>query len=359
MNASSARLRLWTTANHPLAAGIGTMLALMALLAALALLVSADVLLRGWLLAFAVWSSVPVGSTVLLLIHRLTGGAWGWAAAPVLRPAAALTPLVALGFLPIIVGLHGIYPWAADPSAIPVDVARWYLNGPLFAIRAIIALGGWSVLGVLFAAGIGSPLLAALGLAFFGLTISLVSVDWYLSLQPHYTATAFAAMIATQQLLAALAVTALFGQSAINGKAAGDLGALLLTTLLGVTYLELMTFIVAWYGDLPEKASWFVARSSPIWIGILLLALLSGAALPFFMLLVKRLRTSRRALRVVGGLIVVGTCLHFTWLLVPAFTAQAGPTLVACLALAGLTLASCLIGSSLRWSDLPERGHAE
>ena len=183
----------------------------------------------------------------LLMIHRLTGGAWGRAAAPVLRPAAATLPVVALGFVPVVVALAAIYPWAADPSVIPADVARWYLNGISFSIRAAIALFGWSVLGVIFAAGIGSRLLAGLGLAFFGLTISLVAVDWYLSVEPHYVASAFAAMIAIQQLLAALAVTAVIGPPIGEGKVAGDIGALLMATLLGVVYLELMTFVVAWY----------------------------------------------------------------------------------------------------------------
>ena len=84
---------------------------------------------RGWLVAFAIWSMVPVGSMTLLMIHRLTGGEWGRAAAPVLQPAAAMLPLVALAFVPVLVGLTDIYPWAADPSTIPPDVARWYLSG--------------------------------------------------------------------------------------------------------------------------------------------------------------------------------------------------------------------------------------
>ncbi len=242
------------TANRQIALGIGVLVAVEILLAFLGLLVPIKIMLRGWLTAFAIWSLCPVGSMTLLLIHCLTGGEWGRAAAPVLRPAAAMVPLVALAFVPVLVGLGYIYPWAADSSAVPPDVARWYLSGPSFAVRAVITLAGWSVLGVVFAAGAGSRLLAGFGLAFFGLTISLVAVDWYLSLEPHYVASAFASMIAIQQLLAALAVSALIGLPQIEGKAAGDLGGLLIATLLGVVYLELMTFVVAWYGDLPDKA---------------------------------------------------------------------------------------------------------
>ncbi len=210
-----------------------------------------------------------------------------------------MTPLLMLAFVPVLVGLHQIYPWAADPGAIPADVAR------LVSQRTVVLDPqpdrAWSAGRCSRSCSPpdwAAALLAGLGLAFFGLTISLVAVDWYLSLEPHYVATAFAAMIAIQQLLAALAVTALIGSPAIEGKVAGDLGALLIATLLGVVYLEFMTFVVAWYGDLPEKAAWFLKRAGPGWISVLITALAAGAVLPFGMLLMQRVRRSRQGLRI-------------------------------------------------------------
>jgi hypothetical protein len=357
MRTAAAKLAGRSVAVQPLALGIAVLLVAEALMAVLALFVPIAPLLRGWLVAVAIWGSVPAGSMTWLLIHRLTGGEWGPAAAPVLRPAAAMTPLLLLAFLPLLVGLCHIYPWAAGASAIPADVARWYLNQPSFVIRSLIALAGWSLLAVIFGAGRGGRLLAALGLAFFGLTISLVAVDWYLSLEPDYVASAFAAMIAVQQLLAALAVIALIGAPAIEGKVAGDLGGLLIVTLLGVVYFEFMTYVVAWYGDLPDKAAWFLRRASLGWISVLITALAAGALVPFGMLLVKAVRRSRRGLRVAAALILFGTALHFVWLLVPAFDHQGGVIVAACAGIAVLSLVSLLIGPAL----LPVLGarHAE
>ena len=361
MRSAVGALASRAVANRQLATGVALLAATEVLLAALALIVPIDTLLRGWLVAFAGWSLIPIGSMVLLLIHHLTGGEWGYAAAPVLRPTAAMIPLVALGFVPVLIALPEIYPWAADPSAIPADVARLYLNESSFLIRAVITLGGWSLLGILFAAGVGSRLLAGLGLAFFGVTISFVAVDWYLSLEPHYVATAFAAMIGVQQLLAALAVTAVIGAPGIEGKAAGDLGALLIATLLGVVYLELMTFVVAWYGDLPEKSVWYLERSGFGWISVLITAIVAGAVLPFAMLLVKAVRRSRQGLRVAGGLILFGTILHVAWLLVPAFHIQAGAMAFACVSIIVLALVSLMIGSAMHavLGPSPEARHAE
>jgi hypothetical protein len=347
MSSVIAKLTGRPTASRQIAIGMGLLIAVEVLLALLGLFIPIKPLLRGWLVAFAIWSLVPVGSMTLLLIHRLTGGEWGLAAAPVLKPAAAMLPLAGLAFVPVLVGMTDIYPWTADPSTIPADVARWYLSEQTFALRAIIALAGWSVLGVLFAVGLGSLLLAGLGWAFYGVTVSLVAIDWYLSLEPHYVSSAFAAMIAIQQLLAALAVTALIGTPRFEGQVAGDLGALLITALLGVVYLELMTFVVAWYGDLPAKAAWFVKRTGSGWIAVLTTAIAFGAVLPFGMLLVKTIRRSRRGLRVAGGLILLGSILHIVWLLVPAFDDQISVVVATCVCLVALCLVSRMIGLAL------------
>ena len=342
MSATANTLVKRAFADRPLIVGIAVLLAVTGLLAVFGWFTPLEPVLRGWLVAFAIAGSIPVGGMIWLLIHRLTGGEWGVAAAPVLRPAAAMTPFLIAGFLPIVIGLRVIYPWAADPTTIPEDVAGWYLNGVSFSLRGLIALAGWSVLAVAFAAGPGSRLLTGLGLTFFGLSISLVAVDWYLSLEPHYVATAFAAMIAIQQLLIALAVAALIGPLTIQGKVAGDIGALLIAALLGVVYLESMTFVVGWYGDLPDKAVWFLERSSPGWISVLITALVVGALLPFAMLLVQRVRQSRQGLRIAAAMILFGTVLHFVWLLVPAFDDPLSVVAAASAGIAVLLLVSYL-----------------
>lgn len=329
------------------AAGLALLTLAAALVLAAGRLGSYTSVLRGWLVAFAIWSCAPIGSMTLLLIHRLTGGRWGIVAGPTLRALAAMMPLVAIASVPVLAGLPSIYPWAADPGQIKPDVAAWYLNQTSFILRAAVALAGWSVFAVIFALGLGGRLLAALGLAFFGLTISMVSVDWFLSVEPDYVSTAFASMNAIQQLLAALAVVAVVGTSDVEGDAWGDIGKLLMATLLGVVYLDYMTFVVAWYGDLPHKAAWFLKRATDAWTAALIGAFTVGAALPFAMLLLARVRRSRAGLRAVGVLLLLGTSLHFAWLIVPAFGQPSGVALTGLCSLVCLSFASILFGRGI------------
>ncbi|MGO4572635.1 hypothetical protein [Microvirga sp. 2TAF3] len=274
---------------------------------------------QGWLMAFLFWSSIPVGSLILLLIHRLVGGRWGNALAPALLPAASLMPLVALAFLPVVFGLTAIYPWATQPAILPPDVSHFYLNAPSLIIRAFVALGGWSLLSILVVQGRCTKLTAGLGLAFHGFVVSFTAIDWILSVDPHFASTAFAASIAIQQILAALAWAAVSAPEAPNDPATADIGAFLIAALLGVVYLGLMSYIVIWYGDLPEKAAWYLKRDTNGWNWIITAAFLVGAAIPLAMLLKRSLRQSRRVLRIVGGMILVGIWLHVEWLVAPTF----------------------------------------
>jgi hypothetical protein len=248
----------------------------------------------------------------------------------------------------VLLTLPAIYSWAADPGAAPEDVARFYLNAPSFAARAGIALVGWSFFGVVAAAGAGGRLFAALGLAFHGLIISMVAVDWYLSIEPRYTASAFAAMIAIQQILAALAFAAVIGAPGLRDKVAGDLGGLMIAALLGVVYLEVMTFIIGWYSDLPDKAAWYLKRGIPGWTAELLAALLIGALIPFALLLKRSVRRSPLGLRATGALVLAGSVLHVAWLIAPAYERQGLLLGFALVALCAMALASSLIGRALQ-----------
>ncbi len=305
-------------------------------------------LARGWLLAWLTWSAVPVGSLVLILIHRVTGGRWGEALAPALRPAAALVPLAALAFLGVALGLAALYPWAADPGTVKPGVAQLYLDPALFDLRAAVTLVGWSALALLCLAGRCGSLAAALGLSFYGLTISLVAVDWILSAEPHFTSSAFPASLALHQILAALAWAAVASPPGLDEERAADLAGLILATLLGVLYMGLMSYIVAWYGDLPEKSVWYLKRGSGPWLAVLLAALAAGGLLPFAALLFARIRQSAAALRVIGLLVLVGVALHLAWYVLPAYETGAGPAAAfAVLGVALLALLSVPVGRRL------------
>jgi len=316
-----------------------------------------EALARGWLLAWILLGAAPAGALALLLVHRITGGRWGEVLGPVLRPLAGCLPLVGLGFLGLLLDLNALYPWAAAERVKP-DVAAYYLNSILFALRGVITLSGWSVLAVLLLRGSCTRLVAGLGLAFYGLTISLVPVDWILSVEPDFTSSAFGASIALHQILAALAVAALVRPAALDAESAPDLANLLLAALLGVLYMGLMSFVVAWYGDLPPKAAWYLKRGTETYALVIGSACILGGLIPFGFLLFAAVRSNPFALRIVGFLVLIGLSLRFAWLLLPAYVEGAAAAALAALVILAL-IAGLAVAVSQRLRAWSRRlGHA-
>src|SRR6478609_8134544 len=165
----------------------------------------------------------PVGAVSLRLIHRLTGGAWGDALAP-LGPAC----------MPLIVGagaalalsalrLDAVFPWAAPPN--PADALHpVYASTPFLLLRTAAAVVGW----LLFATIADRPFsaaTAAIGLVCHAVGVTILAVDWILALAPGFGSTAAGLALAAQQIMTALGLVALAGPQA---RVRGDVAKLLL-----------------------------------------------------------------------------------------------------------------------------------
>ena len=293
----------------------------------------------GWLAGFVIWSSFPIGAIVLSLIHWTTGGRWGVAAEPMLRLGALGALLLPVYFAFLFPGLHALYPWANGGAMTTPDVARFYFNIPAFAGRGFVSILAWAAIGLLVASRRLGLLGTSVALVFHGVAVSLIAVDWMLSIDPRFSDSAFGAEIAVQQILVALAAVAAFQPRRAVVIADGDIGGLLLAAALGAFYLGLMTFIVKWYGDQPVDAAWYLARAHGLWLGLLVGAVLFGALAPIVGCAWERVRESPSALRLVGLSTLVGVALHDLWLAGSAAPILTGPiALLAVVAMAGISV---------------------
>ena len=273
----------------------------------------------GWLVGFAFWAQILIGSLMLVMIYRLTSGRWGDVVAPAIEAAAAATPLLIVLAVPLFIAIPAFYPWPRHPQAIKPDVLSYYLNTPSYIVRALVALIGWSALALFLPrlAGRSGQLLAALGLVFTALVISSVSVDWYLSLEAPFTSSSFGASVAIASLVGALAWAALVTPAPEGDPAIGDVGALLLATVLGITYIDFMAVLVIWYSDLPYEEIWFVERDSLPWTALAVAAFVLVSLIPILALLLARVRNGRGPLRAVGACVLVGLVCYDAYLIAP------------------------------------------
>src|SRR5262245_54310349 len=97
-------------------------------------------MLQSWLFAWLFALGVTLGALANLMVHTLTGGAWGELLRPPLIAAARTMPAVALLALPLLAGFRLLLPWAGADAGVQ---ARWWFNEPFFLVRSTACLGIW------------------------------------------------------------------------------------------------------------------------------------------------------------------------------------------------------------------------
>ncbi len=109
----------------------------------------------------------------------------------------------------------------------------------------------------------------------------------------------------------------------------------MLACLLGEGYLLLMTFVVHWYGDLPEQAAWYLARTHGAWRWLAIVRHGARRRRAWTGASVCRGPPVARALRVVAGVLLGGILVENIWLVAPRCGTRrpGGPLLAGLLAI--------------------------
>ncbi|MGH8005732.1 MAG: hypothetical protein ACREQ3_01840 [Candidatus Binatia bacterium] len=299
---------------------------------------------HSYLLAYVFWTSLALGCLAVVMIHSLSGGAWGVVIRRVLESATRTLPLLALLFVPLIFGLPHLYVWAR-PEVVAGDVLlqhkEAYLNVPFFLLRTVCYFAAW--IGVAYFLNKWSleqdrgadphlerrvRLLSGPGLALYGLAVTFASIDWVMSLEPHWYSTIYGAMLMVGQGLTAFAFAIVMAavladrpplSQVISPAHFHDLGKLLLAFVMLWAYFAFSQYLIIWSGNLAEEVPWYLHRLQGGWQWVGLLLILFHFVLPFFLLLSRDLKRHVRLLAVVAGAILFLRFVDLFWLIVPAF----------------------------------------
>ncbi len=280
---------------------------------------------QSYLIAFMFWFGIAMGSLVILMLHQLSGGRWGSGVRPYLLPAAKMIPWMAILFIPILFGLKDLYSWAADPHALHGAKAI-YLNVPFFISRAIIFWAGWIALSYwVDKRNIGGP-----GILFYGLTMTFASVDWVMSLDPHWMSSVFGVWVIIAQALSALSFCALSIQFSpprnarnLNGtQELHDLGNLTLAMTMFWTYITFTQFLIIWTGNIQEEVTWYTHRIAGGWQHMATLMFVLHFLFPFAMLLSRNVKKNTQLLVIPAAVILVMRFMDWSWTVYPIFHKQ-------------------------------------
>ena len=270
---------------------------------------------RSWLTSYLFWFSIAAGCLAILMLQYITGGEWGLMIRRPLGAAARTMWLMALLFLPVAFGMKAIYPWTAPDFFTGdhvVHAKQLWLNTGGFLTRALIYFILLYVLAFLLRwlsvrfyenrapeTELARRKVAAGGLLVVVLTLTFVSVDWMMSLEPMWYSSMYGITFVVGCALSGMTFVIFFLTRIADTEAMAavlkpshlrDLGNLTLAFVMFYTYTAFSEFLLVWYGNIKEEIPHYLWREHGTWGVVAALIVLFHFFLPFFLLLMRPIK---------------------------------------------------------------------
>jgi hypothetical protein len=323
-----------------------------------------------WLVSFLFFLSLALGALFFVLIQYAAQGSWGIVVRRIGETVFATVPVMAALFLPVVFGLHDLYEWSHAEAVAQDPLLRWkspFLNVPFFLIRAAIYFGCWSFIGVLYfrlsrgqdATGDPAPSvrlrrLAGPAIIVLGITQTFASIDWIMSLTPHWYSTMFGVYFfagAFIGFIALLSVVAVATRSAglldtvITVEHLHDVGKFLFAFTAFWAYIAFSQFFLVWYANLPEETIWFKARLEGSWKVVSILLIVGHFVAPFFFLMGRAVKRKGWSLAAGGAWLLAMHFVDLYWQVMP--TLHPGGVRVSVLDVAALlAVGGCFVAAA-------------
>lgn len=290
-----------------------------------------EVVLRSWLLGFMFAAGLGVGGLGILHLQYLTGGAWGVIIRRIVEACSrTLVPLLIM-FVPIAAGVGILYEWSHMPDDPAVKHRGWYLTQGGFIIRGVLYFGLWIVMSTLLnkwsanqdksedfeesAKWLGkATAFSGPSLVFFVLIVSFATIDWTMTLDPHWFSTIWGFLYVAGWALScfsfAVVILAFLADREPMNKILGkkhfhDIGKLMLALVMVWAYFNFSQFLIIWSGNIPEETIWLLARMKDGWGWIGLILILFHFAFPYLVLLSRDIKRNRKYLAIMAIFILV------------------------------------------------------
>ena len=302
-------------------------------------------------MSFLFFLSLALGALFFVLIQYASQGGWGIVVRRIGETIFATLPVMAVLFVPVLLGLHDLYSWSVPGAAEHDALLRWkapFLNVPFFLIRAALYFGCWSFIALLYYRGsrgqdeTGDPAVSARLRRFAGpaiivlaLTQTFASIDWIVSLTPHWYSTmfgvyffagSFVGFIALLSVVAPAMRAARLLDTVITAEHLHDIGKFLFAFTAFWAYIAFSQFFLIWYANLPEETIWFKARLEGSWEIVSLLLMAGHFGVPFFFLMGRDVKRRASTLALGGAWLLVMHFVDLYWQIMPTLPSRGRPS---------------------------------
>ena len=295
-----------------------------------------------WLVSFLFFMSLALGGLFFVLIQYASQGGWGIVVRRVGETVFATIPVMAVLFIPVLLGMHNLYEWSHHEAVENDALLQWkspFLNTPFFIARAGIYFVLWSAIALMYYNGSrgqdvsGDPRVSARLRRFAGpslivmaITSTFAAIDWIMSLTPHWYSTMFGVYFFAGSFvgfIALLSVVVVAMRSAglldtlVSTEHLHDVGKFLFAFTAFWAYISFSQFFLMWYGNLPEETIFYKARLEGSWkiVSIFLMAGHFGA--PFLYLMGRAVKRRGWTLALGGAWLLAMHFLDLYWQVMP------------------------------------------
>jgi hypothetical protein len=297
-----------------------------------------------WLLVSFYVLTLGLGALCFVAIEYASGSTWSIAIRRVPEALIAVIPAAAVAVGIALVIEPQLYPWTSGhfggTGESELTFKHWWLQWPFFLGRAGFYVLLWSLLGRAIIRQsrlqdrsgdahrtIANRHLSAAALVLFGLTFSLASFDWIMSLEPGWFSTIFAIYNFSGLFLAALAAIIVVTiwlerrgvlMGSLTDSHIHDLGKLFFAMSTFWAYIWFSQYMLIWYADIPEETVYFVERTHGWWLGLFILNVVLNWGVPFVVLMPRNAKKDRRVLGTVAVMVLVGRWLDLYLMILPS-----------------------------------------
>ena len=304
---------------------------------------------HSYLVAFVWMLTIGAGALWWITIQNIVNSHWSLVIRRVAELIASNAPVLAVLALPIvlplILGNPVLYKWA-DPALMNASEELKhklpYLNTKFFAIRFVFYFGFWTLLSFFFlnrslgqdqeSAGTAAKTVVTMrrvagpAMIVFAISITFCAIDLIMALDPKWFSTMFGVYYFASCVLAvnsSLALTLMWLQS--KGRLSSsvtvhhfhDLGKMVFAFTVFWAYIGFSQFMLLWYANIPEETLWFKERFVNSWGTLSWVLVFGHFVVPFFGLLSRHVKRSKKALAFWCIWQLVMIYLDMYWLVMP------------------------------------------
>ena len=312
-------------------------------------LLDRDHFFRAWLIAYLLFLGIALGSLALIMVQHLSGGVWG-VFRRIFEASSRTLPLMVVLFIPILMGIQTLYPWANADLVQADEILRHrslYLNTPFWLVRAVLYFAGWIAIAAVLSRwsrqqdsgdlSVNMPIqrLSGFGLVFYALTVTFAGIDWIMALNPHWFSTLFGFLMLGGQGLSALAFTIVVSSflvgrapmaSVLKPNHFADLGKLTFAFVMLWAYFNFSQYLLTYAANLVEEVPYMITRTTNGWQWLALFLVVFHFFVPWLALLSRDRKRMPHRLVIVAVWILFMRFADLFMMVSPEFDA-AGPNL--------------------------------